>query len=38
MIYIEYDKLASFNSAFNSSFANGGGEPVTIEIPKTKEE
>lgn len=38
MIYIEYDKLASFSSAFNSSFANGGGEPATIEIPKTKEE
>ena len=35
MIYIDYDQqLPSFSNAFNQSFAIG--EPLTIEIPKTK--
>lgn len=36
MIYIDYDNLPSFSSAFNGSFANGDGKPKELEIPKTK--
>lgn len=36
MIYIDYDNLymPSYSNSFNQSFAIG--EPITIEIPKTK--